>query len=217
VRVPASPRLEQLIWRAARSPRAVAGAAALLLVLFFVIEVVTGSVREPATIAYAVPVALAGIALGARAGMAAAVAGAGLYWLGAYIDGETLSAAHLSYRLGALLFLGGVVGVLASRLAEAEHAAQLQQELRSRAVDLNDTVVQGLALSRYQIEGGDSTAAADTVETTLARAQQLVADLMGDVELEPGGLRRTRAADVGDREQAASSAQVSRSTCRNPC
>jgi K+-sensing histidine kinase KdpD len=192
-------RLEHFVSGAVRSRRAVAAAAAALLVLFFVIEVVTGSPREPATIAYAVPVALAAIALGARAGMVAAVAGAALYWLGAYVDGETLSAAHLSYRLGALVFLGGVVGALASQLAEAEHHAQLQQELRSRAVELNDTVVQGLALSRYQIEGGDATAAAGTLTTTLGRAQELVADLMGDLELESGALRRARPADVGGR------------------
>jgi len=206
VRVPASSWVEQLVWRAARSRHAVAGAAGALLVLFFVIEVVTGSPGEPATIAYAVPVALAGIALGPRAGMAAAVAGAGLYWLGAYIDGETLSVAHISYRLVALVFLGGVVGALASRLAQAVHEAQLQAELRSRAVELNDTVVQGLALSRYQIDGGDPTAAADTLTATLGRAQELVADLMGDVELEPGSLRRARGADVSGRRRAASSA-----------
>jgi hypothetical protein len=206
MRVPPSFGLEQLVWRAARSRRAVAVAAAALLVLYLVIEIVTGSPKEPATIAYAVPVALAGIALGARAGIAAAVAGAALYWLGAYIDGETLSAGHLSYRLGALVFMGGVVGALASRLSEAEHDAQLQQELRSCAVELNDTVVQGLALSRYQIDGGDPTAAAATLETTLGRAQELVADLMGDMKLEPGGLRRARAADVGDRDRAPSSA-----------
>ena len=174
--------------------------------LYLVIEIVTGSPKEPATIAYAVPVALAGIALGARAGMAAAVVGTALYWLGAYIDGETLSAGHLSYRLGALLFLGGVVGALASRLSEAERDAQMQEELRSRAVEVNDTVVQGLALARYQIDGGDSPAATGTLETTLGRAQELVADLMGDMKIEPGGLRRARAADVGDRDRAASSA-----------
>jgi hypothetical protein len=166
VRLRAPSPLDQLVWRAVRSRRAVAGAAGVLLVAFFVIAVATGSPREPATIAYAVPVALAGIALGAWAGTAAAVAGAAFYWLGAYVHGETLSAAHLSYRLGALVFLGGVVGALASRLAEAEHVAQLQTELRSRAVELNDTVVQGLALSRYQIEGGDAAGAAGTSLTT---------------------------------------------------
>lgn len=206
MRATAASPLEQLMSRAAGSRRAVAGAAAALLVLFFVIEVATGSPREPATIAYAVPVALAAIALGAWAGIAAAGAGAALYWLGAYVDGETLSAAHISYRLGALVFLGGIVGALASRLAGAEHAAQLQWELRSRAVELNDTVVQGIALSRYQLGGGDSTAATRTLEATLGRAQELVADLMGDVEVEPGGLRRAGGADVGDRHRAASSA-----------
>jgi hypothetical protein len=57
--------------------------------------------------------------------------------------------------------------------------------------------VQGLALARYLLDGGDSAAAAATVAQTLERAQRLVADLMGDVELEPGALRRARAADVG--------------------
>jgi gas vesicle protein len=190
-------RLEQLVWRAARSRRAVAVAAAVLLVLCFVAAVATGSPGEPSLIAYAIPVSLAGIALGARGGMAAAVVGGALYWLGAYFDGRTLSAGYLSYRLAALVFLGGIVGALSSRLAEAEQGAQLEQELRSRAVELNDTVVQGLALSRYQLAADDTTAAAATLAATLERAQELVADLMGDVELEAGALRRARPADVG--------------------
>ena len=103
------------------------------------------------------------------------------------------------------MFLGGVVGALASRLAEAEHSAQLQQELRSRAAELNDTVVQGLALSRYQLAADDTAAAAATLAATLERAQELVTDLMGDVELEAGALRRARPADVSARRHAATS------------
>jgi gas vesicle protein len=194
---PLGARLERLVWDAVRSRRTVAIAAGALLVLVFLVAVLSGSPLEPAIIAYAVPVALVGIALGATAGVAAAVASGALYWLAAYLDGHTFSAGHLSYRLGALVFLGGVVGALSSRLGEADRGAQLQRELRSRAVELNDTVVQGLALSRYLLDGGDSAAAAATVEQTLERAQELVADLMGDVELEPGALRRARAADVG--------------------
>ena len=37
------------------------------------------------------------------------------------------------------------------------------------------TVVQGIALSRYQIDGGDLTAAEDTLTATLGQAQELVA------------------------------------------
>jgi hypothetical protein len=198
-------RLEQLVWDAARSRHAVAGAAAVLLLVCFVAELITGSSREPALIAYAVPVSLAGLALGARAGMAAALVGGALYWLGSYVDGNALSFGHLSYRIGALLFLGGVVGALSTRLGEAEQLAQLERELRSRAAELNDTVVQGLALSRYQLAAGDATAAAATLAATLERAQELVTDLMGEVELEAGVLRRSRAADVGARRHAATS------------
>jgi hypothetical protein len=91
-------RLERLVWDAVRSRRTVAIAAGVLLVLVFLVAVLSGSPLEPAIIAYAVPVALVGIALGASAGMAAAVAGGALYWLAAYLDGHTLSAGHISYR-----------------------------------------------------------------------------------------------------------------------
>src|SRR5688500_11022289 len=96
-------RLEQLVWDAAHSRRAVAAAAGALLVVCFIAAVATRSPLAPASIAYAVPVSLAALALGTRAGIAAALVGAVLYWLGAYLDGRTLTAGYLSYRLLALL------------------------------------------------------------------------------------------------------------------
>lgn len=189
--------LERLLLRAAQSQVVVGALSLTLLGAIFGVAVVRGSPEEPATVAYAVPVALAALGLGPLPGIAAAVGASWLYWISAYVDGEMLSSAHLMYRQGALVFLAVVVGLLSSRLADAEHGAQLQRALVSRAVEMNDTVVQGLALSRYQLEQGDTTTAASTLQTTLGQAQGLVGDLIAEAELEPGALRRARPADVG--------------------
>ncbi|HVM69597.1 MAG TPA: PAS domain-containing protein [Gaiellaceae bacterium] len=105
---------------------------------------------------------------------------------------------------GEVVRMAGVAHDVTERVAAEEAAREatgqlaLQRELRARAVELNDAVVQGLALSRYQLSGGDPAAAAATVQATLARAKELVADLIGEVELEAGALRRERAADAVD-------------------
>jgi PAS domain S-box-containing protein len=318
--------LERLLWRTAQSRFGAGAVSMLLLLLIFTVAVLTGSPREPASIAYAVPVTLAALALGALPGIATAVVASWLYWISAYVDGQTLSSAHLMYRQGALVFLAVVVGLLSARLVEAEQDARrvlelahegiwtvdlegrttfanerlatlfgttlpelldspmarwtgarelfaehharpsrglseqfeatflradgselpalvaaspvrdaggrirgvlymlsdlterrraeeelrakeaqlaLQHELRSRAVELNDAVVQGLALARYLIDAGDTAAASAAVQATLDRAKELVGDLIGNVEVEAGALRRARPADVHAEGRAA--------------
>jgi signal transduction histidine kinase len=70
--------------------------------------------------------------------------------------------------------------------------------LRHReAMELNDTVVQGLVAAKYAAQLGRDDVAVDTIERTLERAQRMVAELMDeddDVGQEPGTLRRTAAA-----------------------
>ncbi len=80
--------------------------------------------------------------------------------------------------------------------AAAAAEVALQQQLRSRAVELNDAVVQGLAVTRYLLAAGDREGALGAVSSTLERAKELVSDLIGDVELEAGALRRGRPADA---------------------
>lgn len=77
--------------------------------------------------------------------------------------------------------------------AEAEEKLAVAAELRRRAVELNDTVVQGLAVARYRL-GDDGSEAATAVTTALAGAKELVEDLLGDEPPVPGSLRRESAA-----------------------
>lgn len=99
-----------------------------------------------------------------------------------------------------LFILGAAGAAMASwkhveveRERAEEAAVKLyDRELRHReAIQLNDTVVQGLVAAKYAAQLGDADAAARTVARTLDLAKDLVANLMeGETELfEPGGLR----------------------------
>jgi len=112
------------------------------------------------------------------------------------------SAGAVFVEDGQVVRMAGVGHDVTERFeAEEAYAAAaaevaLQQQLRTRAVELNDAVVQGLAVTRYQLAAGDREAALAAVASTLERAKELVADLIGDVELEAGALRRGQPADA---------------------
>lgn len=71
---------------------------------------------------------------------------------------------------------------------EAETEAAAVRARLSLAAELNDTVVQGLAVARYRLPAGSEAAA--EVAATLERAKGLVSDLLGEDEPRPGSLRR---------------------------
>ncbi len=89
--------------------------------------------------------------------------------------------------------------------AEEEHAAAadsvaLEQQRRTQAVEINDTVLQGLAAAYYALELGDTRRCEEYVQGSLAAARRMVADLMaddgeGDLDI---GLPRSRPALLGE-------------------
>ena len=112
------------------------------------------------------------------------------------------SAGAVFVEDGRVVRMAGVGHDVTERVAAEEAFASaaaeiaLQQQLRSRAVELNDAVVQGLAVTRYLLDSGDADGARASADATLERAKTLVADLIGDVELEAGALRRGGPADA---------------------
>jgi hypothetical protein len=81
--------------------------------------------------------------------------------------------------------------------AEARH---------QQALELNDTVVQGLAVARMALELDLADKAEATVVDTLETARSIVSDLLIDVEkrggLKPGDLIRKEAATTGDTDSS---------------
>jgi glucose-6-phosphate-specific signal transduction histidine kinase len=191
--------------------RTIGVAAVLLLVALFLLGLSRDEQAEPAAILYAIPVVLLAIAIGPAAGIVGGAAAGTLFWLADRQNDVSLDPFENVYRVLALVFLGGLAGSLASRLATAERnrlAAEREagraneqlarrEELGRRAVELNDEVVQALALAGYLLEAGDLEAARAALGAALQRAQGIVGDLIEADEVQSGDLRRERPARTG--------------------
>lgn len=104
---------------------------------------------------------------------------------------------------GTIAVAGWLVGRLSRQVREqsAQLAArQLFEERERHALEINDNVVQGLSVAKYSLAAGQTEAAAQAVDETLARARRIITDQLGDVnfEVRPGDLvRRTPTDDPG--------------------
>ena len=90
-------------------------------------------------------------------------------------------------------------------LAEDEreqHAARVHEELtrRQAALEINDSVVQGLTAALYALELDDTDAVRDYVRRTLDSARAIITDLVGPIEgsVAPGDLVRSEPSTLPD-------------------
>jgi hypothetical protein len=79
-----------------------------------------------------------------------------------------------------------------------QYAEQLVEHgvRRREALELNDHVVQGLVVAKASFELGDEDGGKRALDATLARAKDLVSDLLGSDDVDDGSLVRERAAAV---------------------
>ena len=135
------------------------------------------------------------------------------------LDGSLSELVHLEFPFGALVvqtgpytpFFGqdeidllGSLGALANlalaRVAAADLRVQLEKaELRrQQALEINDNIVQGLAVAKYASDLGQHEKARDAVEGTLVAARSIISGLLdevgGDAAFGPGSLTRDHAA-----------------------
>jgi hypothetical protein len=69
-----------------------------------------------------------------------------------------------------------------------------------QALEINDNIVQGLAVAKYQLDRGADDESREAIEETLHKARGLITDLLGD--LGPGDLRRSERAAVSSRSKS---------------
>jgi hypothetical protein len=93
-----------------------------------------------------------------------------------------------------LALFGGLFLLRRALLASAE--LQRKELNEHHAVEINDNIIQGLALAKYKLQAGEGQASADQVSETLREAQRLVSNLLGDAEVKAGQLRREIAAET---------------------
>jgi PAS domain S-box-containing protein len=100
---------------------------------------------------------------------------------------------------------GTCIDITERVLAENEretHAARVHEEQtrRQAALEINDSVVQGLTAALYALELDDTDAVRDYVRRTLDSARAIITDLVGPVEgkVAPGDLVRTSPSTLPD-------------------
>lgn len=103
-------------------------------------------------------------------------------------------------------FALAIVRDVSERKAAEETRLNLERMRVSKkqALELNDAIVQGLAVAKMFLEAGDPDRGLAAVTNTLERAKGIVAELLADIKdaegFGGGGLTRGQAADVSEPE-----------------
>ena len=175
-----------------RRPALALPVAALLYGAVFVLRVLTGDAADAYSMLYALPVALVASAYGMRAGVLAGLVAVGLIVVWTVVDDVSLTPSGWLSRALPLLLLGALLGQATdqARAADAERreleaAALLHRE----AIEINDSLIQGMAAAKWTLESGQVDAGLRILETTIAEAHELVSRLI-------------RRAEMGDRTES---------------
>jgi hypothetical protein len=93
--------------------------------------------------------------------------------------------------------------------ASVLRGAQMFEDMKVRqrqALEINDNIVQGLTVAKYQLDRGKDEHTREAIEATLRKARALITELLGERESEvglgPGDLRRSSRAVVANESEA---------------
>jgi K+-sensing histidine kinase KdpD len=158
----------------------------------FALRITVGDATDTISMLYALPVALVAVAFGRRAGTVAGAISVALIAVWTLVDGVTLSGIGWVTRSLPLLLLGYLLGDAVDRFrrVEAERRALEAAAQRHRdAVEINDTIVQGMSSAKWALEMGDADAGLQRLSETITVSRRLVSDLLRDGGLSPTGPR----------------------------
>lgn len=164
--------------------------AAVLFAAVFTLRMTTGTPAEATMLFFVLPIALLAVTFGMAGGLSSGIVALGLMVVWALTRHIDLTVVGWVTRALPMLLLGVLVGSAADRLraSEAERAAlNAAAHWHRQAVEINDSIVQGLTAAKWSLEAGRSERALETVTETLGSAQTLVSQLMRDADVGPGG------------------------------
>jgi signal transduction histidine kinase len=148
--------------------------------------------EEPITLLYCLPVALLAVAFGLLVGVAAGLVALSLVAVYVAVADLDLSLVGWATRAVPLLLLGGLLGDAVDRLRRSERERRRLEWATQRhrdAVEINDSVVQGLAAAKWALEADRTDRGLEILTRTLEDAERLVSDLLRDADMGPGGAR----------------------------
>jgi hypothetical protein len=170
-------------------------ALVVAVVLFggvFALRLSAGQPDDVINLLYALPIALVALAFGRAPGIGAGVLAVVLVVVWVWLRDVDLSALGWLSRVIPLLLLGGLLGDASDRLAAA---SKRQRELESAAqrhrdaIEINDTLVQGMAAAKWSLEAGRVDAGMQTLDETLALGHVLVSKLLREADMGIDGHR----------------------------
>jgi hypothetical protein len=168
---------------------------ALAVVALLYVAVAVGGLSEPAdrsviAMAVVLPISLSAMTFGRRGGVTAGLAGMALFAIWAFPGRPGGLGIEEWVGAGALLLLGALLGDAVDGMEASElrtmaaEAARLQAELiagrHRQATEINDGIVQGVAVAKWALEAGDVSRALEVLDETVGAGQRLVSDLMGN-------------------------------------
>ena len=181
----------QLPWFRARPGLTVAVAVALFAAVF-TLRVFVGDASDVVNMLYTLPIALVALAFGLRAGLGAGVLAVVLVAGWVVLDDIEMSTLGWVSRILPMLLLGALLGDASDRLRLADRRLRALEAAAQRhrdAVEINDTLVQGMAAAKWSIEAGRHEAGLAMLNQTLELGHDLVSSLLRDAGMGFGGSR----------------------------
>ena len=164
-----------------RRPPLTWGAAASLFLGVFVLRLSGGTVEDAYSMLYVFPVALVAFAFGLRPGAAAGVLAVVLIIAWVVVRDVSLGPAGWASRILPILLLGILLGDASDRLRRNESERRRLETaalLHRDAIEINDSVIQGMAAAKWSLEAGDVETGLRTLNATISQAQELVSGLI---------------------------------------
>ena len=182
--VRATPSLRDPWFR--RRPILALGVAGVLFVAILTLRLLVGDAEDAYSMLYVMPVALIATAFGLRAGAAAGVIAVALIVMWAMAEDVSLTPLAWASRIVPMLLLGVLLGWASDRLQKAESERRRLEAaalLHREAIEINDSLVQGMAAAKWSLESGRVDAGLRTLDETIAQAHVLVSGLIREASM----------------------------------
>jgi hypothetical protein len=169
-----------------RRPALAVAVAGFLFAAVLALRLATTDPADAYSLLFAFPVALIAISFGVRGGVAAGAVAILLIAFWVVATDVSLSMAGWMSRSVPILLLGALLGEATDRVnrAEAEYSEMKAAALLHReAIEINDSLVQGMAAAKWTLEGGQIEAGIRILDDTIARAQELVSGLIREANM----------------------------------
>ncbi len=139
--------------------------------------------RNLLAVALVLPVSLLAVSFGRRGGIGAGATAVSLYALWSTHPGLPGLGAAGWTGAASLVLVGVLLGEAVEDLAASEQRRQQAEDTARRhreATEINDMIVQGVAVAKWALEAGAAERALEILDQTVGEGQRLVSALLND-------------------------------------